>query len=310
MEPGIYAKFNTNKGEIVARLEHDKTPLTVANFVGLAEGNLKNDAKAEGEPFYDGLSFHRVIANFMVQGGDPKGNGTGGPGYKFADEFHPELNHDGPGVLSMANAGPNSNGSQFFITHVETPWLDNKHTVFGKVTDGMEVVNAIEQGDTLQKLEIVRVGDEAQAWDARMVFEEFAATEREKAAQQAKLEEQKLAELTVGFEKTDSGLHYKITKEAGGKKPQPGDFVAVHYRGSLLDGTVFDESYSRNSPIEFPLGQGRVIAGWDQGIALLGEGDEAELLIPPALGYGAQGAGGVIPPNAWLKFQVTLVKVK
>jgi len=309
MQAGIYARFTTTRGEILARLEHDKAPLTVANFVGLAEGKIENDAKPSGQPFYDGLSFHRVIDNFMIQGGDPKGNGTGGPGYKFTDEFHPDLTHDEPGVLSMANAGPNTNGSQFFITHVETPWLDNKHTVFGKVIEGQAVVDEVKQGDTLEKLEIVRVGDEAQAWDAQMVFEEFVATEKEKAAKQAKLEDEKLAKVSEGFDQTDSGLRYKITQKTEGKAAKAGDFVSVHYRGSLLDGTVFDESFSRNRPIDFPLGGGRVIAGWDEGIALLKEGEEAELIIPPNLAYGAQGAGGVIPPNAWLKFEVKLVAI-
>jgi peptidylprolyl isomerase len=310
MENGIYAKFETSQGEILAVLEYNKVPLTVANFVGLAEGSLKNEAKKKGEPFYDGLTFHRVIENFMIQGGDPKGNGTGGPGYKFADEFHPDLKHTGPGILSMANSGANTNGSQFFITHIDTTWLDNKHAVFGKVIEGLEVVNNIKQGDKLEKLEIIRQGEEAQAWDATLVFDEFVKTQADLATEQKRLEEEKLGSVTSGFEKTASGLFYKITEANNGKKPAVGDMVAVHYRGSLLDGTVFDESFSRNSPIDFPLGIGRVIGGWDEGVALLGKGDSATFVIPPDLGYGNAGAGGVIPPNSWLKFDVKLVDIK
>ena len=148
MENGIYAKFNTTRGSILVKLTHDLTPGTVGNFVALAEGNMENKIKPQGQKFYDGLNFHRVIPDFMIQGGCPQGTGTGGPGYAFDDEFHPTLKHDAPGVLSMANSGPASNGSQFFITHVPTSWLDNKHTVFGRVTKGMDVVQKISNAKT------------------------------------------------------------------------------------------------------------------------------------------------------------------
>jgi peptidyl-prolyl cis-trans isomerase B (cyclophilin B) len=138
--------IKTNKGDINLTLFATKTPKTVANFTGLSKAG-----------YYDGLKFHRVINDFMIQGGCPFGNGMGGPGYNFEDEFHPDLKHDVPGILSMANAGPGTNGSQFFITHVETPWLDGKHTVFGKVKSEKDqaVVNSIEQGDIIEKIEIV-----------------------------------------------------------------------------------------------------------------------------------------------------------
>lgn len=174
MEEGIYAVFHTDKGKITAKLYHDKTPLTVANFVGLTEGVIPNNAKGEGEPYYNGLSFHRVINDFMIQGGDPTGTGAGGPGYKFRDEFHPELKHDRPGILSMANAGPGTNGSQFFITHKHTPWLDGRHSVWGRVTGGQDVVDAIEQGDAMISVEIVRKGKEAEAFDALAVFQQLS----------------------------------------------------------------------------------------------------------------------------------------
>ncbi len=173
MNNGLFAKINTSKGSILLQLEMDLTPLTVANFVGLAEGSIPNNAKPKGTPYYDGLTFHRVIPNFMIQGGDPQGTGAGGPGYNFKDEFNAQLRHTGPGILSMANAGPGTNGSQFFITHVETPWLDGRHTVFGHVIEGQDVVDAIAQGDRIDSIEIIRNGEEAEAFHAATVFEEL-----------------------------------------------------------------------------------------------------------------------------------------
>ncbi|MCC5788575.1 MAG: peptidylprolyl isomerase [Opitutales bacterium] len=166
LDEGLYALMKTNRGDILLELYFEKTPLTVTNFVGLAEGKIENDAKESGEPFYDGIVFHRVISDFMIQGGDPDGTGRGGPGYRFADEFHPDLRHDGPGVLSMANAGPGTNGSQFFITHNATPHLNNRHTVFGRVVTGQDVVDSIEQGDKIETVEIIRVGEAAEAFTA------------------------------------------------------------------------------------------------------------------------------------------------
>ena len=174
MTDGLYAHIKTNKGTIVIRLEYEKAPLTVANFVALAEGRMKNTAKPEGTPYYDGIKFHRVIADFMIQGGDPTGTGAGGPGYAFPDEIHPDLKHTRPGTLSMANAGPYTNGSQFFITHKDTPWLDGRHAVFGYVTTGQDVVNAIVQGDVMEKVTIERVGDAAKAWDPMKVLADNA----------------------------------------------------------------------------------------------------------------------------------------
>ena len=170
MENGIYAKFNTSKGSILVKLTHDLTPGTVGNFVALAEGNMENKVKPQGQKFYDGLTFHRVIPDFMIQGGCPKGTGTGDPGYKFDDEFHPSLKHDRPGVLAMANSGPATNGSQFYITHVPTSWLDGKHTVFGHVVEGQDIVDAVAQDDNLDAVEIIRVGEEAEKWNAIEAF--------------------------------------------------------------------------------------------------------------------------------------------
>lgn len=310
MENGIYAKFNTPKGSITVKLTPELTPGTVGNFVALAEGNLENTARPQGKPYYDGLKFHRVIPDFMIQGGCPDGVGTGGPGYKFDDEFHPDLRHDGPGVLSMANAGPGTNGSQFFITHVATPWLDDKHTVFGTVTEGQEVVDSIAQGDTIESLEILRVGDDAKKWNAVEAFRTFEGSREKRLAAERAASEAKLEELAAGFEKTASGLRYKMIQKGNGKQAEKGRTVSVHYSGQLENGRIFDNSYSRKKPIEFPLGKGMVIEGWDEGIALLQVGDKARFVIPPDLGYGSAGAGGVIPPNAVLIFDVELMDVK
>ncbi|MCB4799730.1 peptidylprolyl isomerase [Neotamlana laminarinivorans] len=310
MKDGLYAKFNTTKGEILVALEYKKTPGTVGNFVALAEGNLENKVKPQGTPYYNGLKFHRVIPDFMIQGGCPQGTGSGNPGYQFDDEFHPDLKHDGPGVLSMANAGPGTNGSQFFITHVETPWLDNNHTVFGKVVEGQDVVDAIAQGDVIETLEIVKVGEEAEAFNAVEAFRTFEGAREKRVEEEKKAAEAELDKLATGFSKTDSGLRYQIIQEGTGKKAEKGKTVSVHYKGQLADGTVFDSSYKRNSPIDFPLGMGQVISGWDEGIQLLKVGDKARLVIPSHLGYGSRGAGGVIPPNATLVFDVELMDVK
>lgn len=310
MENGIYAKFNTAKGSILVKLTYDKTPGTVGNFVGLAEGNLENNEKPQGKPYYNGLKFHRVIPDFMIQGGCPNGTGAGGPGYQFDDEFHPELKHSGPGVLSMANAGPGTNGSQFFITHVETPWLDNKHTVFGHVVEGQDVVDAVAQGDTIESVEIIREGDEAKNWNAIEAFRTFEGAREKRVADAKKQADEEMEKLAAGFEQTESGLRYQIIQKGNGKQAEKGRTVSVHYKGMLPNGQVFDSSYTRKQPIDFPLGKGHVISGWDEGIALLQVGDKARFVIPSNLGYGERGAGGVIPPNATLIFDVELMDVK
>ena len=309
LEDGMYAKINTTKGEILIQLEYEKTPLTVANFVALAEGTMKNKKKDLGTPYYDGLKFHRVIADFMVQGGCPEGSGMGDPGYKFADEFHPELKHDKGGVLSMANSGPGTNGSQFFITHKETPWLDGKHTVFGHVVEGMDVVNSIAQDDVMNSVTIIREGESAKSFDAPAIFKSAQADIEKANAEKAIKAAEAAKKLTEGATFTSSGLAYFMIKEGEGEQATAGKTVSVHYTGKLTDGTKFDSSHDRNAPIEFPLGAGRVIPGWDEGIALLKVGGKATFIIPPNLAYGARGAGGVIPPNATLIFEVELLEI-
>jgi len=310
MQDGIYAKFNTSKGAITVKLTHDKTPGTVGNLVALAEGSLENNVKPQGTPYYDGLKFHRVIPDFMIQGGCPLGTGTGDGGYKFDDEFHPDLTHNGPGVLSMANAGPGTNGTQFFITHIATPWLDNKHTVFGHVVEGQDVVDAIAQGDTLDTLEIVRVGASAEVWNAVEAFRTFEGSREKRLAEAKAAQTDALDQVSAGFSETASGLRYQIIQKGTGAKAEKGQQVSVHYQGALIDGTVFDSSYKRKEPIEFQLGIGQVISGWDEGLQLLHVGDKARFVIPSDLAYGSAGAGGVIPPDAILVFDVELVGAK
>jgi peptidyl-prolyl cis-trans isomerase A (cyclophilin A) len=310
LNDGMYAVIKTPKGEILLKLEHEKTPITVANFVGLAEGKLENKAFAKGKPFYDGLKFHRVIADFMIQGGDPDGTGAGGPGYQFDDEIVPELKHNGPGILSMANAGPGTNGSQFFITHKETPWLDGKHTVFGNVVEGKDVLNKIQQNDVMEKVTIVRVGKSAENFNSVQVFTEKEKVMREKKAAAEKKAQEELKGLLSKATKTSSGLAYIIHKKGTGENAKNGQNVTCHYVLKLTDGKVVDSSRDRNQPFSFVLGQGQVIPGWEEGLKLLNPGTNATLIIPPDLAYGAAGAGGVIPPNATLIFEIELISAK
>ena len=337
-EPGLYAEIQTNQGLIVAKLFFEETPMTVANFVGLAEGKIANKAKGEGKPYYDGLIFHRVIPGFMIQGGDPQGTGTGGPGYKFPDEIVPTLKHTKPGIFSMANAGRGTNGSQFFITVAATPWLDGKHTVFGEVIKGMDVVNQIVGVETgaqdrpkdkqvMESVKIVRVGEAAEAFEASQeqfdsLVEESASLEdkRRKAALEAREKAAMAdAEKLTGWvdrvrsegKKTDSGIeYYVVTQGAGGEKPKMGQMVSAHYSGYLLNGKKFDSSYDRNDPIKFAVGTGRVIPGWDETLFDMVKGEKRHVILPADLAYGSRGAGGVIPPNSTLFFEIELVDFK
>ncbi len=314
LKDGLYAKFVTSKGDILCELEFEKTPLTVINFVGLAEGTMAfGGSTTKGNTrFYDGLTFHRVIDNFMIQGGCPLGTGTGGPGYKFEDEIHPDLKHDRPGILSMANAGPGTNGSQFFITHVPTPHLDGKHTVFGHVVKGQDVVNAIKKGDTIKTIEIIRVGEKAEQFQAdQAAFDtqqaKIKSEQSEKNKEKNKKTEELIKQKWPKAKTTKSGLKYIVKTEGKGETPAKGTTITAHYTGKLLNGTKFDSSYDRGEPIKFPIGVGRVIPGWDEALLAMKKGEKRVLIIPPGLAYGERGAGGVIPPNAWLVFDVELV---
>lgn len=316
-DDGIYAEFNTDSGRIICKLHYDKVPLTVCNFVGLAEGTMPNNFRSFGEPYYDSLKFHRVISkangdgqDFMIQGGDPQGTGAGGPGYNFEDEFHPDLTHSGPGVLSMANSGPSTNGSQFFITHVATPWLNNKHSIFGQVVEGQEVVNVMRSNCKMNSVKIIRKGQAAIEFKADSAA--FAAMRegKKKQADFAKYDEEVLKRYPTAH-KTASGLWYVINASGNGTPATTGATVDVNYKGSLANGTEFDNSYKRNEPISFNIGIGQVIPGWDEGISMMRVGDKYTLIIPSNLAYGSTGAGqGVIPPNSTLVFETELLKVQ
>ena len=325
LKAGLYAEFDTTKGKILLSLEFEKTPQTVANFVGLAEGT-KDSNKPKGTRFYDGLNFHRVIANFMIQGGCPLGTGTGGPGYKFADEIDPTLKHTGPGILSMANSGPATNGSQFFITHKATPHLDGKHTVFGKVVGpaDQKVVDAIAKGDKLNSVKIIRVGEKAKAFKGDEAHFKKIIEDKEKAKEKAKTakfadrmkkEAEQIKKLIAELKKkhkadvvtTESGLRYIVVQKGAGNPPAKGTTISAHYTGTLADGTKFDSSRDRGVPLKFQVGVGRVIPGWDEALLQMKKGEQRILIIPHKLAYGERGAGGSIPPFATLVFDVALV---
>lgn len=312
---GVFAVLSTEKGDIVLELFYKETPMTVANFVGLAEGTL--DA-AKGKPFYDGLKFHRVISDFMIQGGDPLGNGTGGPGYKFPDEFIQGLIFDKPGKLAMANSGANTNGSQFFITHVPTDWLNYKHTIFGQVLSGQEIVDSVAQNDTIKSIKIIRQGDEANKFTCTQSdFDKYVKENAKKVEEfkkaEAERKEKEFKDLVADCTKDNSGVYFKILEEGKGSAIGKNKNVTVEYQGYLTDGTLFDASKGfhpqGHAPLEFKTAAGKMILGFDLMVQQMKVGETRKMVIPPELAYGAMGipqAG--IPGNAYICFDVKLVK--
>lgn len=330
---GIFATIATTKGDIVVSLEYVKTPVTVANFISLAEGNNPNVKveKLKGKPFYDGLKFHRVINDFMIQGGDPDGNGSGGPGFAFKDEFVEELKFEKGGVLAMANSGPATNGSQFFITHKETPWLNGKHTIFGHVVSGMDNVNKIVQDDIMTKITITRKGDAAKKFDAVKVLADDVKKTEAKKAESEKVIKQKAAYFAATKAKattTASGLKYVVTKKGTGVKGAEGSAIYFHYAGYFEDGNLFDSSmssvakaygkYDANRDAQkgyqaFPFTVGKkdgMIPGFIEALDMMTDGEKAIFFLPSNLAYGEKGAGGVIPPNSTLIFEIETYKTQ
>ena len=324
---GMYAEFKTDKGSILCALEFEKVPMTVGNFVGLTEGKFSVEETSISKPYYDGLKFHRVISDFMIQGGCPLGNGTGDPGYKFYDEIVEGLIHSGPGILSMANSGPSTNGSQFFITHKATPWLDGKHTVFGHVINGMDVVNKIEKDDVITDIKIIRRGTAAESFDAMKAFHSIYDPIREselKRAEELKfVAEMSEAEYSKYMYKqvkkkykkaklTKSGLVY-VRKNKGKRKPklEEGMQVELHYTGTFrADGKKFDSSLDRNQVFKFNYKTQKMIAGFEEGITLIGKGGEIKVIIPYYQAYGKAGRKGAIPPYSDLVFDIQLIDFK
>jgi cyclophilin family peptidyl-prolyl cis-trans isomerase len=310
---GVFAIVSTDRGEITIQLEPERAPLTTLNFVGLAEGSI--DSNAGGRPFYDGLTFHRVEPGFVIQGGDPDGVGTGGPGYRFATETHPDLLHDSEGVVAMANSGPDSNGSQFYITLGATPHLDGGYNVFGQVIRGMEVVREIAAGDTMKSIRIVRVGNLAETYQP--TTEQFLqlvdqATERRATAAAAQLREARLvieskwpnAELV-----DDRGLLLDMTTEGFGPTAGPGDAISVHFTFELIDGTRIDDTRARGVPYSFVFGEERLIPGLEMAIGAIREGGSGTAIIPPELAFGEAGVPPVVAPNSYVVFRIEVVSI-
>jgi len=317
---GIFAEFHTNKGLVVTKLYFEDKPLTVANFVSLAEGtNPMVIDTLKGVPFYNNTLFHVVKPDF-IQGGDRSATGLGHPGYKFADEFiklksgKVKYKHGTKGVLSMANSGKDSNGAQFFFTQKETPWLDGKHSVFGFAQKGRNVLNDIRPMDTLQEVKIIRQGNKALEFNAPQIFVKRLAyldsleIVREKnyvLKKEAFLEQMNYSEAEL----TPKGIRVFTKVKGTGEKAKSNQLLQVHYVGYLEDGTIFDSSYKRNKPLAFRLDVDQLISGWTEGIRGLEEGSEVILFIPYYLAYGEEGRLPLIPEKADLIFDMKLVKV-
>ena len=331
----IYASIETSKGIIKTQLFFNLTPVTVANFISLAEGENKEVSEQyKGKKYYNGITFHRVIPEFMIQGGDPTGTGSGSPGYNFKDEFVDELKHDSAGILSMANAGPGTNGSQFFITHKETPWLDGAHTVFGNVVEGQDIVDKIEQGDSIINIEIIRQGNSAKKFNAPKIFtNHFKEEEKRKKDEVKTLEKLKKdvskihSDLKKKSTETETGLKFFINERGDGDMVDENKVILTHYAvyfedGNLLDTSILEVAEKFNmfdnrraqaggySPIEAKVGaKDMMIQGFKEGLKLLKTGDKATLFLPYYLAYGETESRG-IPAKSNLIFEVEIVDQK
>lgn len=342
LKDGVYAEFITNKGTFVAKLKNETAPLTVSNFVALAEGtNGMVDSIHKGKRFFDGLAFHRVIKDFMIQGGDPKGDGTGSPGYVFPDEVNDTIRFTKKGLLAMANSGPGTNGSQFFITLKETPWLDGRHTIFGEIVVGQEVIDSIgnieteKPGDkpleaiTIQSLNIINKGGVKVPY----FTEEMAKLEKEKKEKEErinKIADSKASELNVLKAKADSlpsGIKIYFTEKGDGPKPKEGDKILMNYAGYFADGHLFDSNILETAekfevvddmrkaagqyvpvPTDYSV-EAKLIPGFREGLLNMKIGDKATVFIPSHLAYGKRGIPDVIPPDSELIFDLEIVEI-
>ena len=330
LDKGLYADIETTSGDILCKLYFEDTPLTIANFVSLAEGTNPNVTDSlKGRKFYDGLTFHRVMKDFMIQGGDPLANGTGGPGYKFEDEFPKDplgklkYSHKRDGILSMANGGPGTNGSQFFITHKATPWLDGIHTVFGKVEYGQNVVDSIEVGTVINHIRFIKIGHKAKGFNAAKVFTE--ELENSVIAKQKRLDDAKKAEEVrykkyladskvfqaeqgiAKAKKTESGMLILTLKKGKGKKFSETKETTINYTISLADGKQIQTTFGR-TPFVFTLSKQPMIAGVKEAILKMRQGGKARLFIPYYLGYGEK-AYGPFPAKSDIVFELEIMKV-
>ncbi len=317
LSAGLYGIIETKKGIVILQLYYTKAPTTVTNFAGLAVGAFE-DNHSYSKQYYDGLTFHRIVADFVIQGGDPEGNGTGGPGYNFVDEIEPSFSFDTEGILAMANSGPNTNGSQFFITLGPATWLNGKHSIFGKVVKGMDVVKSIAEGDTMTSVTVEAKGDDAQnflkkvSWDT---FTELQNTIKDKIKKQHEenstlVQNQILAE-DEKFQKSSEGIYFIVQKNGNDKKIQKGNVVLVDYELKIYGNPdVIDSSIKRGTPIEITVGDGKVIKGWDIILQQMHEGEKRRVIIPPDLAYGSETIGGVIPAYSFLEFDIEVIKIK
>lgn len=326
---GLYAELTTNKGVIVLQLEFEKTPMTVASFVGLAEGTVENKALPPGTPFFDGTVFHRVVAGHVIQAGMPKATERG-PGYTIPNEIVPGLDHGRAGMLGMANAGPHTNSSQFYVTLGDRSYLDGNYTVFGHVVAGLDVVNAIVQGDAVERVTIVRVGPKAQAFrpDTAMLRRLVAEVQaRVKAADEEKAREEE-AFLLATYPRalvSPNGNRYVVVRAGEGDAARPGDKVLVKYTARLRAGLTFSSSAEGGRPaagevaeaFEFEAGKTKITAGLDEAVLSMKKGERRTVIVRGAQAYTGSGNYGkeipgqkrlVIPPATMIVYDVEILK--
>ncbi|MDA3809506.1 MAG: peptidylprolyl isomerase [Spirochaetaceae bacterium] len=301
--PGLYAKMETSKGSIIFYLDYKNTPLTSMNFIKLAE-----------QGFYNGLKFYRDIENYAIFSGDPENNGSSDAGYNFPMEINSEILHDGSGILSMDGVSGLSNSSRFFISKSSDSVLDGKYTAFGFITEGKKVLDKLKRGESILSIEVIHTGSDALAFkydeiefariSKKIMDEELEAFRSENPEVVSAIET-----LGEGVQKTLTGIYYKTTLPGNGVGPKAEDMVSVHYTAMLVDGTVFDSSYSRETPFEFTVGTKSVISGWDESVMNMTIGEKRTVIIPPSLAYGDTQTGP-IPPGSWLMFEIEFLGIK